>query len=749
MAAAATAAATATTPEAPADIPSRRRVSFLLSENMRQQSAPELKCNRSTLLLCHLLPSSCRPFSTRNTSKQIPPTAGPSVTYSMMYAILLSCTGATITDDLYFRSQWTKCIFYCAVYRNFDLVIHQPGDITVKIDRVSFRPCGSSLDSHMTGGVSCGSWGGMRGGVRSWGRGGAPLGVPGVDEARDAPELAAALSPVCEEPPKLGQAGEPGAEPGSSRAAAYRERAAAGRAGKPAPHSRQAFSLELVSQLGHWADRSRRRTRSCEGDYRDHDDRLEITQFERERACSADPETGSGGGESPSHRSKVRYNDAGSFDDVDDGPALPVMPVASLSAPGAAAAGLAVTGTQVPRQLWSLRSTFEEEEDFSDKIRMEDMMSAEEQSAEADDHLTTSMTTSFESNAEPHARGTDAVPYVGAPLNGVTYRAHAARGPRQPYGRPDETSFDSVDAAETDLSDTSRCEVTTTSFESTTTTDSTSDSQGHRLQQMRDDSGYKSLETQQSSQHSTLDIQGLDDPPYPSGPPAEQCRRAPSQKAARGPVAGFDRRSGKTASKKRRDFGKERQLMRVCDAEPDSRSDQPSGDSFDDPAWLAARKHSVFSRFLKSRSADSRRGAMARDYSVDEKTDAVFNEFLRYDPAFEQRRTTKQPQQQSQQHPPPALYQRLPPHTAYHHGRNRLVRKPSEPALDLRRKLSVRSASLGSDSSSSLQWHRSPHPSIEEEEYIPADPPGGATTHDDDTKHYDKDKRAEVRLGKG
>ena len=62
-------------------------------------------------------------------------------------------------------------------------------------------------------------------------------------------------------------------------------------------------------------------------------------------------------------------------------------------------------------------------------------------------------------------------------------------------------SFDSI-ATENDASgSSSRCGATTTSIESTATnasSDSTSDSKSYKLHQMRDDSGYKSLETQQS-----------------------------------------------------------------------------------------------------------------------------------------------------------------------------------------------------------------------------------------------------------
>ena len=71
---------------------------------------------------------------------------------------------------------------------------------------------------------------------------------------------------------------------------------------------------------------------------------------------------------------------------------------------------------------------------------------------------------------------------------------------RSTYPHPKASSFDSV-PTDYDASESSHCEVTTTSIESTTGSSSTStsaDSKACKLHQMRDDSGYKSLETQQS-----------------------------------------------------------------------------------------------------------------------------------------------------------------------------------------------------------------------------------------------------------
>jgi len=95
-----------------------------------------------------------------------------------------------------------------------------------------------------------------------------------------------------------------------------------------------------------------------------------------------------------------------------------------------------------------------------------------------------------------------------------------------------DNSFDSV-ATDVDRSSSSHNEVTTTSIESSTTaasTDSTSDSRTqHKLAQMRgDDSGYKSLETQQSlgNKAAVVAIQGLNnnslEVPPPLSPMAKQ-----------------------------------------------------------------------------------------------------------------------------------------------------------------------------------------------------------------------------------
>lgn len=344
-----------------------------------------------------------------------------------------------------------------------------------------------------------------------------------------------------------------------------------------------------------------------------------------------------------------------------------------------------------------------------------------------------------------------------------------------------ENSFDSVET-DGDLSDTSRHEMTTTSFESTTdNTDSTTESQHSRLRQMKTDSGYKSLETQQSG---SREVGEAADPPATSDErikevPALEGNRQRAAAAAvleerrngsrgsrsgsnggngngtsgsRSDVAGgrrnsnavlFERRAGRTASKKRREYSRERQVIHVYDSinepETDSRSDLHSGDSFEDgrhPHYHSnnghhhsqhqqqqqhyhasggggtapSSKRSVFTRFF-SQGRESREKYAFRDYSIDEKTNQIFNEFLRQEAPLEgngRLSLRRSPRNQT---------------------RPRLQRKHTEPVYDDRRRdrlaPEMRSASLGSDSSASSVRKLSPQDSIEEEYEEEEEPEGG------------------------
>ena len=407
-----------------------------------------------------------------------------------------------------------------------------------------------------------------------------------------------------------------------------------------------------------------------------------------------------------------------------------------------------LNGAQKYREIWNLRATFEEEEDFSDTIRMEDMTSPD-QSPEEREQVTTSYTTSFESNTEATPYFEESDQNMPSDSNLVeramqtrrrseilvntgssnllhpnyenrrqTYRSILTKRLQKMEPQTSQTStdnsFDSVETVDTDgeISDTSRHEVTTTSFESTTdNTDSTGDSQTHKLQQMKADSGYKSLETQKPPKLSKKQIhfaidQDSQDPEdnelktavsldaeaiLQHSPVSEfmQSRRSYRRTSSQGSY--FDRRTTKTASKKRREFSRERQMIHVydsiCEPETDSKSDQPSGDSFDENQ--APSKFSVFSRFFKSHHRERREPRLQRDYSIDSKTDALFNEFIRVDPDLD----------------PHNVSLRVRPRPL--HYRARLTRKDTQPSFELetirRNKLTpeMRSVSMGSDSSAS------------------------------------------------
>ncbi|XP_060073497.1 uncharacterized protein LOC132553283 [Ylistrum balloti] len=430
---------------------------------------------------------------------------------------------------------------------------------------------------------------------------------------------------------------------------------------------------------------------------------------------------------------KVRYNDTGSIeilnedqlDEMDMYGELDTIRVDSDDTD-------TLNGTQKYRELWNLRTTFEEEEECSDTIRMEDMMSPDQS---PDGEVPNSYTTSFESNTEsvPYAECVEkrCSPHSGdCPQNSGCHQLHpshyenrrqnyknilAKRLQRKPPNASADNSFDSIETVDTDgdVSDTSRPEVTTTSFESTTdNTDSTTESQNHKLIQMKADSGYKSLETQSpyvKRTHSTSEIEVLEEVGSP-----EPCARiythsyslpeAGTSKEAYGRRSKyFERRNGKTASKKRREYSRERQIVQIYESinepETDSRSDQPSGDSFEETHTPS--KSSLFSRFFKSHREPKER-IMMRDLSVDQKTYKVFQEFVRYDPSLETTRSSR--------------------HRSPRFTRHRLQRKHTDPIYFEERRRNrltpeLRSTSLGSDSSASSARRLSPQDSIEEEDY--------------------------------
>ena len=535
--------------------------------------------------------------------------------------------------------------------------------------------------------------------------------------------------------------------------------------------ARHSQSLEMVSPTDKLSVKhDQRRVKSYDGDLLDrHDsdyDRLEITQFNRGPFYNTDYDVVCEG-RSPELRSKVRYNDTGSFEEIND---EDVQLLDELETMDDSDDTETLNGAQKYRELWNLRATFEEEEDFSDTIRMEDMTSPEDQSPEQDPVIT-SVTTSFESNTDPehqhlahHSKvstaetsvqpGSANLLHPNYETRRETYRSILSkRLKRIEAPTSTDNSFDSVETLDTDgdVSDTSRPEQTTTSFESTTdNTDSTGERETHRLQQMRGDSGYKSLETQQtlplqgSAQPVKKQIQfaiepeqesryciGLPEPcavdpgswkegtgaPCTVGPGNGESTKlsirvpSPVTTSPRRSGSHFDRKSARTASKKRREYSRERQAGHVHESvggevETDSRSDHLSGDSFDESH--KSGKVSVFTRFFKSQC--HKKGPVLRDYSIDEKTNAIFHEFVRHDPYLDRSQSLGVVSTVSR-----------PAHPYTRH--RSLHRKHTEPSTDpserRRNKLTpdMRSVSLGSDSSTSSVRRLSPQDSIEEEDY--------------------------------
>ena len=534
-------------------------------------------------------------------------------------------------------------------------------------------------------------------------------------------------------------------------------------ASRASSRTRHSISLETVSPTERLAvSLEKRRVKSCENELHEYD-RLEITQFHRGPFCNADYDVMSEGG-SPELRSKVRYNDTGSFEEVNEEHMHILDVVSSIEDVTMDDDDDTETlnGAQKYRELWNLRATFEEEEDFSDTIRMEDLTSPDEQSPEEHEQATTSeLTTSFESNTDPvaeqdeghdHAEGecegnncpphrrksssTLLIPQLSYESRRQNYRGILTRRGKK-IEMPKANNDNSFDSIETDgevSEDTSRHEVTTTSFESTTdNTDSTGEAQNPRkLLEMRGDSGYKSLETQQTV--GSLDIQQSisSTPPGPTPKPVKKqiqftidgedlretkeyshlidtadkpcatspteggLQRSPSQKKTL-----FERRTAKTASKKRREYGREKQTQYVyesmakVEAETDSKSDQQSGDSFDDIGPPGSGKFSVFSRFFRSQ----KKRPIHRDFSIDEKTDALFQQFTRYDPHLDKHTLTVR----RQSYP----------------TRPRMHRRPTDPDPPARRRdklsLEVRSVSMDSDSTASTdRRHSLAQDSIEE-----------------------------------
>ena len=549
------------------------------------------------------------------------------------------------------------------------------------------------------------------------------------------------------------------------------------------------MSLEIVPPLAKRPNsmttrrvKSYEEGRSTERYCRDYD-RHKITQFIRRPTTNSEDLDGCGGigGDEPRARvrSKVRYNDTGSFEEVDeekvelllgtprihedqDDPYPDHRRGSSVRDPGCESTVVGISssssreepviaGVHRYRELWRLRATLEESEEFSDVIRMDEITSPDEPSSE--DLPVTSLTTSFESNVTEPVRRVDAPVTVttnpmyfsneiksptnlvascgsyvhsggrgGQPMSSLVFPSQESR--RQSYRkviaermanrscvtssvtspRVAVDSFDSIDTMETDgdVSDTSRQEVTTTSFDSTTTTTTTTtdnntdaDSQPPCNLIYRPAAitpvGYPS---DRSPQRPTSDTPSIYfDPPASCVDPGispttlNECDVVTTKSKIPGDVTRchksayndnsqrliencFERRSVKTASKKRRQYRTDRRVWQIYESinelgtcssnniptycgsptnnnnnnnlcpRPDNSPMSDGGGSSGSACRWAEMSYqsgiSTFSRFLRYHmKGPGRYHSRRRDYSVDPTTDAVFNEFLRYDPKLE------------------------------------------------------------------------------------------------------------------
>ncbi|CAC5411341.1 unnamed protein product [Mytilus coruscus] len=430
---------------------------------------------------------------------------------------------------------------------------------------------------------------------------------------------------------------------------------------------------------------------------------------------------------SSSESSKVRYNDTGSIEQLNEDQLERLeiekfdIDICHLSESDDTDT---LNGSRKYRELWNLRATFEEEEECSDTIRMEDMTSPD-QSPECevkDSDFESHSGSSKRQKIETCESGDGCGKFQPTNCENRQKQSYkdilTNRLKQSEQSGSRDNSFDSIETCDTDenVSDLSRFEPMT-SFDSTTdNTDSTNETQSSRLMQMKADSGYKSLETQHppppngavKRNHSAGEVEPYyiyDDAFRRFSLSSQEAGPSGEQFLSRGTF--FDRRNGKTASKKRREYSRERQIVQIYESinepESDSKSDQPSGDSFEENKM--PNKKSVFSRFFKSHRDNKDCPLSAnRDYSIDEQTNKIFQEFLRYDPQLEPKCAY-------------ASYLRR----SSRFNKHRLHRKHTDSMfIDDRRRdrlaPEMRSASLGSDSSASSARRLSPQDSIEEEE---------------------------------
>lgn len=365
-------------------------------------------------------------------------------------------------------------------------------------------------------------------------------------------------------------------------------------------------------------------------------------------------------------RCKVRYNDTGSREDIRE---EVIEMISGESEEDSSSSVETEIVKQQYRKLWELRATLEEEEEeLSDpQHEPEDLVEDEMVSPGRLDEqeLLASQATSFESSVDVSEHpGEDcdepSGDYLQLPTHELRRRCYksllAKRGQRRTANDPrtsgggGESSFESVESSSTD-----RTEGATTSFESTTdNTDSTGEGQTNRLQQMKADSGYKSMESNgkaprlsRKQLQFTLDGDSLDAMLTLEGSLEEEEEEVLFEDAQEK----YEAKAKCTTPTAKQLVFKEEILSEVQapqESEPEVRkykSALKKHRTESDIKWIeqqtlpeisseAARgKTSVFQRFFRSGRLRFDTLQLMRDYSIDEKSDALFREFSRPDEA--------------------------------------------------------------------------------------------------------------------
>ncbi|GFU60473.1 uncharacterized protein NPIL_193052 [Nephila pilipes] len=354
--------------------------------------------------------------------------------------------------------------------------------------------------------------------------------------------------------------------------------------------------------------------------------------------------------------SKVRYNDTGSREDIREEVIEMISGESSDDSNSSIESELL---KQQSRQLWELRATLEDEEDKLSDTQEADDDPPDENPTELPDILA-SHATSFESTAEVSCDDPgyecDESDYLQLPSHEL--RRHCYKSllskrlqKRTPGG---ESSFDSWESSSTD-----RTEGATTSFESTTdNTDSTGEGQTNRLQQMKADSGYKSMESNgkaprlcRKQLQFTLEGDSVDqmmtlEDTFDEGTevlfktPDVQVTDTIKTKSSieTSKVVSFEgvtiEGEGLPQSELQVHKKKYKSALKKHCTESDIQwSEQlPEFKLSTDQLTVETRgKTSVFQRFFRSGRLRMEHMQQFRDYSIDEKSDALFREFSRHD----------------------------------------------------------------------------------------------------------------------